>query len=26
MSWVTACKLDDIEQEGAIRFDHGSRT
>ncbi len=26
MTWVSACKLDDIEQEGAIRFDHGGRT
>ena len=26
MSWITACKLEDIEQEGAMRFDHGSRT
>jgi 3-phenylpropionate/trans-cinnamate dioxygenase ferredoxin subunit len=26
MTWITACKLDDIEQEAAIRFDHGSRT
>ena len=26
MTWITACKLDDIEQEGAIRFDHDGRT
>lgn len=26
MTWVSVCKLDDIEQEGAIRFDHGGRT
>ncbi|AHF84622.1 MocE [Rhizobium leguminosarum bv. trifolii WSM1689] len=26
MTWVSAGKLDDIEQEGAIRFDHGGRT
>ena len=24
--WVTACRLDDIEQEGVLRFDHGART
>jgi MocE subfamily Rieske [2Fe-2S] domain protein len=24
--WVTACRLDDIEQEGVVRFDHNSRT
>jgi 3-phenylpropionate/trans-cinnamate dioxygenase ferredoxin component len=26
MSWISACRLDDIEQEGAMRFDHGNRT
>ena len=26
MTWVSAGKLDDIEQEGAIRFDHRGRT
>ncbi len=26
MTWITACTLDDIEQEGAIRFDHAGRT
>lgn len=26
MTWVSACKLEDIEQEGVIRFDHGGRT
>lgn len=26
MSWISACRLDDIEQEGVIRFDHGGRT
>lgn len=26
MSWVSACRLDDIEQEGVIRFDLGGRT
>lgn len=26
MTWITAGKLEDIEQEGAIRFDHGGRT
>jgi 3-phenylpropionate/trans-cinnamate dioxygenase ferredoxin subunit len=26
MSWVTVGKLDDIEQEGAIRFDHANRS
>lgn len=26
MSWITACNLDEIEQEGAVRFDHGNRT
>lgn len=26
MNWVSACRLDDIEQEGARRFDHGGRT
>ncbi|TPM34235.1 MocE family 2Fe-2S type ferredoxin [Mesorhizobium sp. B2-3-4] len=25
-SWIRACGLDDIEQEGARRFDHGGRT
>ncbi len=25
-SWVEACALDAIEQEGVIRFDHGGRT
>lgn len=25
-TWITACQLDDIEQEGALRFDHGTRT
>ena len=25
-TWITACRLDDIEQEGALRFDHGSKT
>ena len=24
--WITACRLDDIEQEGVARFDHGSKT
>ena len=24
--WITACKLDDIEAEGVIRFDHDGRT
>ncbi len=26
MNWVSVCKLDAIEQEGAIRFDHEGRT
>jgi hypothetical protein len=26
MTWVSACKLEDIEQEDVIRFDHGGRT
>ena len=26
MTWITAATLDDIEQEGAIRFDHAGRT
>lgn len=26
ITWITACTLDDIEQEGAIRFDHAGRT
>jgi 3-phenylpropionate/trans-cinnamate dioxygenase ferredoxin subunit len=26
MSWVSACQLDEIEQEGAIRFEHAGRT
>ena len=26
MTWITACQLDDIEQEGALRFDHGTKT
>ena len=26
MTWVPACKLDDIEEEGAIRFDNRGRT
>jgi 3-phenylpropionate/trans-cinnamate dioxygenase ferredoxin subunit len=25
-NWVTACRLDDIEPEGAVRFDHGGGT
>ena len=25
-SWIKACHLNDIEQEGARRFDHGGRT
>ncbi|TPE53711.1 MocE family 2Fe-2S type ferredoxin [Amaricoccus solimangrovi] len=25
-TWITVCRLDDIEQEGAFRFDHGART
>ncbi|TIW11480.1 MAG: Rieske family ferredoxin, partial [Mesorhizobium sp.] len=25
-NWVRACRLDDIEQEGARRFDHGGKT
>ncbi|TGT34514.1 Rieske family ferredoxin, partial [Mesorhizobium sp. M8A.F.Ca.ET.165.01.1.1] len=25
-SWIKACGLDDIEQEGARRFDHAGRT
>ncbi|TIO64252.1 MAG: Rieske family ferredoxin, partial [Mesorhizobium sp.] len=24
--WIRACGLDDIEQEGARRFDHGGKT
>lgn len=24
--WIAACRLDDIEREGAVRFDHGGRT
>ena len=24
--WISACNLDDIEQEGVVRFDHGGRT
>lgn len=26
MNWISACQLDDIEQEGVRRFDHGGRT
>jgi 3-phenylpropionate/trans-cinnamate dioxygenase ferredoxin subunit len=26
MNWVSVCKLDAIQQEGAIRFDHEGRT
>ncbi len=26
MNWISACRLDDIEQEGVTRFDHGGRT
>lgn len=26
MNWISACRLDDIEQEGVRRFDHGGRT
>ncbi|MGO4335189.1 MocE family 2Fe-2S type ferredoxin [Labrys sp. KB_33_2] len=26
MNWISACHLDDIEQEGARRFDHAGRT
>jgi len=25
-TWVAACKIDDIEPEDVIRFDHGGRT
>jgi len=25
-NWATACRLDDIEPEGVVRFDHGGRT
>jgi 3-phenylpropionate/trans-cinnamate dioxygenase ferredoxin subunit len=25
-NWVAACPLDEIEQEGVIRFDHGGKT
>lgn len=25
-NWVEACRFDDIEREGARRFDHGGRT
>ena len=25
-NWVSACQLDDIEQEGVIRFDHNGQT
>ena len=25
-TWITACNLDDIEQEGATRFDHNGRS
>ena len=24
--WITACHLEDIEQEGVVRFDHGGKT
>ena len=24
--WITACQLEDIEQEGVVRFDHGGKT
>ena len=24
--WISACKLDEIEQEGVTRFDYGGRT
>jgi 3-phenylpropionate/trans-cinnamate dioxygenase ferredoxin subunit len=24
--WITACALDDIDDEDVVRFDHGSRT
>lgn len=26
MSWIVACQFSDIEQEGAIRFDHAGKT
>jgi 3-phenylpropionate/trans-cinnamate dioxygenase ferredoxin subunit len=26
MSWISVCRLDAVEQEGAIRFDHLGRT
>lgn len=26
MTWVAACRLDDIEPEGVIRFDYGNQT
>jgi 3-phenylpropionate/trans-cinnamate dioxygenase ferredoxin subunit len=25
-NWIEACKVDDIEEEDVIRFDHGDRT
>ena len=25
-TWIPACRLDDIEPEGVIRFDHAGRT
>jgi 3-phenylpropionate/trans-cinnamate dioxygenase ferredoxin component len=25
-SWIKACKLSDIEREGALRFDHAARS
>ena len=25
-NWISACSLDDIEQEGVRRFDHGGKT
>jgi len=26
MNWILACKVDEIEQEGAVRFDHAGKT
>lgn len=26
VDWVEACRVDDIEQEDVLRFDHGDRT
>ncbi|QRM55860.1 MocE family 2Fe-2S type ferredoxin [Sinorhizobium sp. BG8] len=26
MAWISACRVEDIEQEGVVRFDHAGKT